>query len=43
MIGEHLGLFPQRSYQPVDLAAVLSALADDVDVVIVDPIASGRR
>ena len=35
MVGEYLGLFPQRGHQTVDLAAVLGALTDDVDVVVV--------
>ncbi len=36
VVGEHRGLLPQRRHQPVHLAAVLGALADDVDVVVVD-------
>ena len=36
MICQHGGLLPQRRDQPVDLAAVLRAFADDIDVVGVD-------
>ena len=36
VIGQHGCLLPQRRDQPVDLAAVLHALADGIDVVIVD-------
>ena len=42
-IGEHLRLFPQRRDQPVDLAAVLRALADRVDVRVVRRRADRRR
>ena len=36
VVGEHLGLVPQRGHQAVDHAAVLRALADDVDIHVVD-------
>ncbi|MEA2137894.1 MAG: hypothetical protein QOG56_1044, partial [Solirubrobacteraceae bacterium] len=35
LVGEHDRLLPQRRDEPVDLAAVLGALADDVDVRLV--------
>ena len=43
VVGEHPGLLPQRRDQAVDLAAVLDALADRVDVRRRPWCASGRR
>ena len=36
VVGEDLGLIPQRRHQPVDLAPVLGAFADDVDARVID-------
>ena len=36
VVGEDLGLLPERRDQAVDPAAVLRALADDIDVGVVD-------
>ena len=36
VLGEHLGLLPQRRHQAVDAAAVLGAFADHVDIGIGD-------
>ena len=43
VIGEHLGLFPERRDQAVDLPAMLGAFADDVDAGGRRRTASGRR
>ena len=36
VIGQHLGLVPERCHEAVDIAAVLRALAHDVDALVVD-------
>jgi hypothetical protein len=36
VVGQHLGLLPQGRHEPVDAAAMLRALAHDIDIGIVD-------